>query len=194
MKIVGLTGGIGSGKTTVSRLFAALDVPVYNSDMEAKKLMNSSTDIRKKMTDLFGEEAYVWGTLNRSLIADKVFNDSNLLKSLNQIVHPEVRKDFMAWCKVQEHPYVIQESALIFENRSQDFYDWIVLVTAPLHLKLERLMDRDQSTAKDIEARMKNQLEDAEKLPFSHFIIENIDLENTRRKVAEINMQILDIC
>lgn len=191
MRVVGLTGGIGSGKTTVARIFEELGVPVYNSDVEAKKLMHSSKKIKKELVALFGEEAYLDNKLNRPFIANAVFKDEILLKKLNKIVHPEVRKHFLKWCGKHEHPYVLQETALLFENQAQDFYDKIILVTAPKELRIERLLERDGSTKDDILARMNNQLEDKKKAPLADFVIENIILEKTKRKVAEINEAIL---
>ncbi|ASV31991.1 dephospho-CoA kinase [Maribacter cobaltidurans] len=192
MKIVGLTGGIGSGKTTVAKMFAELGVPVYNSDLEAKKLMHSSKTIRNKLKILFGESAYLDGKLNRGYIAKSVFNDQDLLKALNGIVHPAVRRHFKKWCKKQDHSYVIQETALLFENRAQDLYDKIILVVAPKEVRIDRLLERDQSTREDILARMENQLEDKEKIPLADFIIKNTNLEKTGERVTEVNRAILD--
>ncbi|PIB39033.1 dephospho-CoA kinase [Maribacter sp. 4G9] len=192
MKIIGLTGGIGSGKTTVARMFEKLGVPVYNSDVEAKKLMHSSKTMKRKLIDLFGELAYLDGKLNRSYIAKSVFKNTNLLKKLNGIVHPAVRKHFKKWCKAQDYPYVIQETALLFENNAQEFYDKVVLVTAPMEYRIDRILNRDQSTREDIVARMRNQLDDAEKLPLADFVIENIDLKKTNEKVVEVHRVLLD--
>ncbi len=194
MKIIGLTGGIGSGKTTVGRMFEKLGVPVYNSDWEAKKLMNSSKAIRSKIKALFGELAYQDGKLNRPFIAKTVFKDKSLLEKLNKIVHPAVRKHFSKWCTKQDHNYVIQETALLFENRAQDLYDKVVLVTAPKEVRIDRLLKRDHSTREDILARMDNQLEDREKVLLADFVIENTDLDKTSNQVAEVNRAILDFC
>lgn len=192
MKIIGLTGGIGSGKTTVAHMFKKLGVPVYNSDIEAKGLMNSSKQLKEELVDLFGDLAYRNGSLNRSFIAEAVFNDKGLLKKLNNIVHPVVREHFTQWCKAQNHPYVIQESALIFENNTQDHYDIVILVTAPLEIRVKRILDRDNNTRNDIVARMNNQMLDEEKIPLADFVIENIKLEKTNEKVEQINQAILD--
>lgn len=194
MKIIGLTGGIGSGKTTVANMFEKLGVPVYNSDIEAKKLMHSSKTIRKKIIDLLGESAYRDGKLNRSLIAKSVFNDTDLLKKLNKIVHPAVRRHFGKWCTGHNSPYVLQETALLFENNSQQHYDKVILVTAPLELRIRRLLERDETTREDILARMQNQLSDVEKLPLADYVIENIDMEKTSDVVKEVHLRILDFC
>ncbi|WP_247656633.1 dephospho-CoA kinase [Maribacter sp. MMG018] len=192
--IVGLTGGIGSGKSTVGKILEELGVPVYNSDVEAKKLMQSSETIRKKLISLFGDRAFDGDVLNRSFIAKKVFNDKNILQKLNKIVHPEVRKHFLKWYSEQNTSYVVQETALLFENKAQDLYDKIILVTAPKELKIQRLLKRDGSTEEDILARMKNQLKDSEKIKLADFVIENIFLEETRKKVEEVNKVLLKLC
>ncbi|WP_324026858.1 dephospho-CoA kinase [Maribacter sp. BPC-D8] len=194
MIVIGLTGGIGSGKSTVATMFKELGVPVYDSDKRAKYLMNTSKIINKQLVALLGEEAYEEGKLNRPFIAEKVFNDSELLAELNNIVHPVVRQDFIDWIKEQDSCYVIQETALLFENKSQELYDDVILVTAPKEVRIERVLSRDNSTRAQVEARMNNQLDDEIKLELANFIIENIDLERTREKVLQVHASILTDC
>ena len=194
MIVVGLTGGIGSGKSTIAAMFHELGVPVYNSDERAKHLMNTSKKIRKQLIELFGKKAYLEGNLNRTYIAKKVFNDTDLLEQLNQIVHPVVRKDFLKWTKKQNAPYVIQETALLFENNAQELYDSVILITAPKELRIERVLSRDESTKEQIIARMNNQLDDQTKLELADFVIENIDLKTTALKVLEVHEAILNDC
>ncbi|WP_299317545.1 dephospho-CoA kinase [uncultured Maribacter sp.] len=194
MIIIGLTGGIGSGKSTVATMFKELSVPVYDSDQRAKYLMNTSVIINKQLVQLLGDEAYEKGKLNRPYIAAKVFNDSELLAKLNNIVHPVVRQDFIDWTNEQDSCYVIQETALLFENKSQELYDDVILVTAPKEIRIERVLSRDNSTREQVEARMNNQLEDKIKLELANFIIENIDLERTREKVLQVHASILTDC
>lgn len=191
MKIVALTGGIGSGKTTVAKMFKDLGVPVYNSDKEAKALMVSSKELRKAIKALLGAEAYNGKTLDREYIAKKVFGDKGLLGQLNKIVHPAVREDFLRWVAKQSTPYVIQESAIVFENGQQDFYDKIILVTAPEEVRLARVMERDKVSESEIRARMGNQLNDTVKIGLSDYVIENISLNETRSKVNETHKRIL---
>jgi len=193
MMIVGLTGGIGSGKTTVAKLFVDLGVPVYNSDIEAKKLMNSSKKLRKEIKSLFGKKAYKKKKLNRSFISEKVFGDKELLRKLNSIVHPAVRKHFKSWRKEQKAPYVIQEVAIIFEQKNQDFYDKIILVTAPEEERIVRVLKRDADQDRlKIEKRIANQLPDSEKVGLSDYVIDNLDPENTKAKVLEVHKALLD--
>lgn len=194
MIVVGLTGGIGSGKSTIAAMFQELGVPVYNSDERAKHLMNTSKKIRKRLVELLGEKAYLDDKLNRVYIAKKVFNDADLLEKLNQIVHPVVRKDFVKWTKKQNAPYVIQETALLFENKAQELYDSVILITAPKELRIERVLARDEITKEQVIARMNNQLDDETKLKLTNFVIENIELESTALKVLEIHEAILADC
>ncbi|WP_027067246.1 MULTISPECIES: dephospho-CoA kinase [Maribacter] len=194
MKIIGLTGGIGSGKSTVANMFKELGVPVYNSDERAKYLMNTSLDIKSQLIKLLGEEAYKGDKLNRSFIAEKVFSNTNLLAELNGIVHPIVRNDFIDWTKKQDYSYVIQETALLFENKAQDLYDSIILVTAPKETRIIRVVDRDKSSREQVIARMNNQLDDKTKLNLSNYVIENIDLERTSSNVLQVHASILTDC
>ncbi|WP_318308783.1 dephospho-CoA kinase [Flagellimonas crocea] len=191
MMIVGLTGGIGSGKSTVASMFSELGVPVYNSDFEAKKLMSSSKEVKSAIIELLGTEAYTKDVLNRSYIAEKVFNNPPLLEKLNAIVHPAVREHFLDWAAHQDSPYVIQETALIFENNAQNTYDCTILVTAPTKTRIQRVMDRDGVERHAVVDRMKNQLEDGEKLDLADYSIKNLDLDKTKKKVKELHLKLL---
>lgn len=190
MKIIGLTGGIGSGKTTVAKLFEELGAPVYNSDLKAKKLMQESKEIRNAIVDLLGEESYALEKLNKKYIADKVFGDKELLQKLNAIVHPAVRKDFISWVKKKKTPYVIQEAAILFENNSYKIFDKVILVKAPKEARLERILARDNISREEILARMENQWHDSKKIPLADYIIENTDLEETKLQVEKIHHQL----
>ncbi len=191
--IVGLTGGIGSGKTTVANFFVELGVPVYNSDKEAKKLMASSKQLKKAIIALLGKKAYHGEKLNKKYISEEIFNNELLLKKVNAIVHPAVQKHFVTWVKRQRTPYVIQETALIFENSKQNFYDFIILVTTPINSRIERVMARDGATKKDVLGRLKNQLDDDKKIPFSDYVLENNQLSKTKLRVEELHNALLFI-
>lgn len=194
MKYVGLTGGIGSGKSTVAKMFMQLGVPVYNSDERAKHLMNNSIDIKKRLVEFLGKESYKEGQLNRAFIAKKVFNDTELLAQLNAIVHPVVREDFLNWTNQQDCCYVIQETALLFENEAQNLYDYVILVTAPKEERISRVVNRDSVTREQVIARMDNQLEDDEKLNLSDYVVENIDKERTKSSVLQVHASIVSEC
>ncbi|RAJ05860.1 dephospho-CoA kinase [Arenibacter echinorum] len=193
MMIVGLTGGIGSGKSTVGSMFQKLGVPIYNSDFEAKNLMVSSKKIKRDIETLLGKDSYLEGEPNKKYIAKIVFNDKKLLQGLNNIVHPAVRRHFKSWCKRQNAPYVIQEAAIIFENGTNEFYDKIILVTSPRDIRIQRVVDRDGTTAEAVMERIDNQWPDSEKEKLSDFIIENIGLEATEREVSRIHHKLLKI-
>jgi len=192
MKLVGLTGGIGSGKTTVSRMFMELGVPVYNSDLEARRLMNENEEIRKAVIALFGEEAYENGQMNRSYVAGKVFNDQELLSALNKVVHPAVRDDFKDWASGQSAPYVLQEAAILFENGSYEGFDSMILVTAPKKTRISRIKQRDQLSEKAILERMQHQWPEKKKKALAHFVIRNSDLAGTRKRVEQIHRQLIE--
>ncbi|WP_316932430.1 dephospho-CoA kinase [Cellulophaga baltica] len=189
--IVGLTGGIGSGKTTVAKMFHALGVPVYNSDIEAKKLMVTSEVLKVKIKELLGTESYIDHKLNRTYIADKIFTDPDLLAQLNAIVHPAVRQHFMSWVAQQKAAYIIQETAIIFENDTQNKFDKIILVTAPEKIRIERVTSRDAISTDKVKERIENQWPDQKKAALSDYVINNLELDKTTVLVAEIHKQLL---
>lgn len=191
MIIVGLTGGIGSGKTTVAEAFMALNIPVYIADEEAKKLMNKSKIIKRKLIQLFGNETYINDALNRPYIADKIFNNGNLLKKMNAIVHPRVARHFDKWVLKQNSPYVIKEVAILFETGGDRICDYVITVTAPKAKRINRLLERDQTTKKKIEAIMKNQWSDEEKIKRSQYVVNNIDINEISDQVLQIHQQIM---
>ncbi len=186
MKLIGLTGGIGSGKSTIARMFEELGVPVYYADQEAKKLMHSSI-IKNKLISLFGKESYKNDELNTAYIANIVFEDKNKLNELNKTVHPEVKKHFRNWIKKQKTAYVIQENAIIFESKNQNDFDFIIAVTAPMELKIERVINRDHTSKESVVARMDNQLDDAFKIKNSNYVIHNTDLKQSKNQVLKLH-------
>ena len=192
MKIVGLTGGIGSGKTTVAVFFAELGVPVYIADIEAKRLTQKSKVIRKKLIALLGPKTYNETGLNRKFVANAIFNDKELLKQVNQIIHPKVARHFKRWVKKQTAPYCIKEAAILFENGGYKKCDLTILVTAPVAQRVERVLQRDNTTTEAISDRMANQWSDEKKLKLADFRIENIDLEVTEVRVKELHNLILN--
>lgn len=189
MKIVGLTGGIGSGKTTVAKFFAEFtNVAIYIADVEAKKLMNSSEIIKTQLIKEFGKESFINNELNREFIAKIVFKNKEKLAILNGIVHPEVRKHFQNFIKQnQDKKYIIYENAILFESKSNTFCDIVITVYADLNTKIDRVIARDSSTKKDVLNRIKSQWSDAKKMLQSNYIIYNEKLEGTVNQVHKIH-------
>lgn len=190
--IIGLTGGIGSGKTTVAKLFDELGVPIYVSDIEAKKLMTSDVKLISSIKKLLGEEAYRNNELNRNYISEKVFKDKTLLNDLNGLVHPVVANDFIKWEQTQNSSYVIKESAILFESGSYKNCDLVITVTAPLEERVKRVMKRDKVTRKQVLHRVMNQSQDDDKIDRSNFIINNVTFESVKEQVFKIHNQILN--
>ena len=194
MKIVGLTGGIGSGKSTIATLFQAMGVPVFIADTEAKKILASSKAVQEKVISLLGAPAYSNDVPNRDYIAQLVFNDPDLLAGLNAIIHPQVHISFLQWVKKQAAPYCIKEAAILFENGGFTKCDATILVTAPTKLKIERVLARDKTSLKSIQQRMENQWEDQKKIPMASYVIENIDLTSTKNQVQKVHKTLLSAC
>ncbi len=194
MNLIGLTGGIGSGKSTVASIFRTLGIPVYDSDLRAKYLMNSNPDLSKKIIALFGAEAYSSPQeLNRSLIASRVFKDKTLLDKLDAIVHPAVYKDLVEWASSPEQisaPYLIQESAILFEENLTERLQGIILVVASEELRISRTMNRDKVTREDVLQRMKHQWMDAKKIPLSDYVIYNDEEKSLIGQVTDIDQMI----
>jgi dephospho-CoA kinase len=186
-KVLGLTGGIGSGKTTVAKIFKSLDVPVYNADQAAKILMNTSKELKHKIKQLLGEDAYKQNELNKEFISEKIFNNKVLLTNINALVHPEVTMDFNSWLSIQTSAYVVKEVAVLFETAAEDQFDYILTVTAPEALRIKRIIERDHTSLAKIKAVMSNQLQDSEKTAKSHFMILNIDWDDTQKQVYDIH-------
>ena len=194
MKVIGLTGGIGSGKSTVARKFNELGVSIYIADDRAKSLMVQNTEIIKGIVKIFGDEAYLDGQLNRAFIAGQVFSDKSLLQKLNNIVHPAVEKDFQSWILEESKSsakYVIKEAAILFENGGYKKCDYTILVTAPKEERIQRVIERDHTNRQAVLDRIKNQWSDSKKVLLADFIIRNKDLEETSLIVNKIHNKII---
>jgi dephospho-CoA kinase len=175
MKRIGITGNMGSGKTTISRIFQTLGVPVYNADNRAKELMKNAGETKNSIIQLLGVNAYSpEGELNRAWVAQQIFNNQLLLEQLNAIVHPAVSKDFEQWCNVHaSNPFVLKEAALLYESGSYQQLDKIIVVTAPELLRIERTIARDQSDEQSVKDRMNKQMPEGEKVKLADFVINN---------------------
>jgi len=191
VKIIGLTGGIGSGKTTVTKMFNELKVPVYIADLQAKRLMNTSKVIKRKLIGLFGIGAYKNNMINKTFIAERIFNNKELLGKMNAIIHPKVRAHFKKWVGKQESPYVINEAAILFENGGYLDCDAVITVTASENDRIQRVIARDKTTIKKVKAIMNNQWSDPNKIKLSQYVIVNNNLSETKEQVRKIHQKIL---
>ena len=191
-KIIGLTGGIGSGKTTIANYFKEMGVPVYIADDEARKLMQSKF-IVEEIKKTFDDSLFEDDILNRAKLAEIVFNDSSKLDQLNAIVHPAVKKDFEVWLEAKKnYAYVIYEAAILFESGRYKDCDIVITVTAPEETRIERVIKRDKTNKKQVLDRMKMQWKDEERISKSNFIILNDNLKNAKEEVVKI-LKILNI-
>ena len=184
---VGITGGIGSGKSTVCRLFAQRGIAVYDSDREAKRLMTEDGALRAGITARFGAESYVDGALNRRYLASRVFSDAQALADLNALVHPAVRSDFASWAERQAGPYVILESAILFEAGLEGAVDRTVAMLAPLELRLSRTCRRDGCDEEAVRRRMAAQLDDDTLRDRADYAVVNIFESDLEPAVAELD-------
>ena len=192
MIVLGITGGIGSGKTTVCDMFSSIGVPVYNADIEAKKIMESSEDVKSKICLKFGDKAYVGGNLNKNFISEKIFKDKSLLKEINNIVHPEVYLHFNEWQSSQNSLYVVKEVAVLFELKTEKQFNFILTITAPEEIRIQRIIKRDGKSKELIRSIIDNQLKDSEKIKKSDFVIVNICKEKTLKNVYDIHEKIIN--
>jgi len=186
MKIIGLTGGIGSGKSTISKEFKCNSIPVYDSDTRAKILMNSSKVLKAKLIEFFGSSAYSNGFLNKKYISNLIFNDSSALNKINSIVHPAVFDDFINWKSRLNNDFVIYESALIFESGSYKLNDYNILVISDINKRIERVIKRDNIEKNDVLLKINNQWPDQKKIPLADYVFENSSVNENRKLVSSL--------
>ncbi|MCH4830538.1 dephospho-CoA kinase [Flavobacterium columnare] len=185
-KVIGLTGGIGSGKTTIARLFQDKGIPIYIADEEARKIMELP-QIIQQVTELFGSSVLLEGKINRKQLAQIVFNNPSKLKTLNNLIHPLVAKHFDQWLQLHHfHSFVVKESAILIESGNYKKCDKIILVTASEETRIKRVMQRDNLTKKAVLDRMQNQLSDEKKRLKSDFVIINENLKETQKQFDDI--------
>jgi dephospho-CoA kinase len=188
---VGITGGIGSGKSTVAKIFGVLGIPVYNADTAARRLMQEDADLKKALTAAFGADLYdAAGAINRPYLADIVFNNMEALEKLNSLVHPVTIADAAAWMLQQTTPYTLKEAALIFESGAQRDLDCVIGVSAPLHLRLQRVMQRDDMSREQVKARMNKQLSESLKMKLCDYIIVNDEQQALIPQVLALHEQL----
>jgi len=191
MKRIGITGGIGSGKTYVASVFQSLGIPIFNADIQAKKIMTSSRKLIKLLKEEFGNDIYKDSDLNKEKLASIVFSNSDKLQKLNSLVHPIVKEELNNWCEKQTSPYVIKEAAILFESNSHIGLDSAICVSAPLELRMKRLLSRDNYSEKEIKKRIENQISQEEKEKLSDYIIVNDEKELLLPKIIKIHKELL---
>ena len=188
---VGITGGMGSGKSTVAAVFAVLGIPVYRADDAAKRLMNEDLLLKEQLTSQFGTATYTNGLLNRAYLAATVFSNKEKLAQLNALVHPVTIRDADEWMKKQTTPYAIKEAAIIFESGSQNYLDYIIGVYAPVTLRIYRSMKRDKLSKEEVNARMNQQMDDAIKMKLCDTVIVNDEQQAVIPQVMKIHEQLM---
>ena len=193
MRKVGITGGIGSGKTTVCKVFETLGIPVYNADTQAKLLMNTDPELKASLQGYFGSDIYVDGILVRHQLAEIIFNDPSALEKVNSWVHPAVARDFEQWCTRQTSPYVLEEAAIIFESNLAHRFEKTILVTAPESVRIERVCARDQVAPEIVRKRMANQWPDEKKIALADYVIYNDNVRQIAPQVMEIHRNLLGL-
>lgn len=187
---IGLTGGLGSGKSTIAKIFEVLGVPVYYADSEAKRIMNEDKQLKASIISHFGEDAYLDNQLNRVYLSSIVFNNRDKLSLLNSLVHPATIRDSKEWINKQTTPYAIKEAALIFESGSQEYLDYVIGVSAPSHLRVQRAMQRDHLSRDQVQQRMSKQIEEVIKMHLCDFVIFNDEVKPVIPQVLELHKKL----
>jgi dephospho-CoA kinase len=190
---IGLTGGIGSGKTTVAKIFEALSIPVFYADDAAKELMNTNEELKNAIIKNFGEATYKNGELDRKYLASIVFNDKEKLELLNSITHPATIKNAAEWMSKQTSPYIIKEAALLFESGAAERLDYVIGVYAPQHIRIKRVMDRDNLTTEEVMKRINRQIDEEMKMKLCNFIITNNEQALVIPQVLELDKKFREL-
>lgn len=191
MKIVGLTGGIGSGKSKALTFFENKGIPCYQADLAGHKVLNENPEVKAKVQAYFGSEIYTSKGLDRKALGKQVFNNQEVLQFLNGIVHPAVRLDFQNFIEEQQAPFIVSEVAILFENGGEKRYDKIILLTAPEALRIERVMARDGVSETEVRQRMQKQWTDAQKIPLADYVIDNTDWTTTENELERVYKELL---
>ncbi len=188
---LGVTGGIGSGKTSVCRVFGVLGIPVFSADIEAKEVMDVDTSIILRLNTITGRNLYENGSLDRAMLASLIFNNKSLLEKVNALVHPVVFNRFREWVRKQNSPYVIMEAAILFESGASDIVDRIITVVAPVEERMNRVISRNGITREQVMDRMRNQMDDSERIKKSDYVISNSENDMIIPAVLRIHENII---
>jgi dephospho-CoA kinase len=190
---IGITGGIGSGKTSVCRVFSVLGVPVFSADEKAREIMNTNREIIEQVRKITGKNVYSSGSLDRKELAGLIFKDKRLLREINRLVHPVVFSNYKTWVKTTAAPYVLLEAAILFESKASNLVDKIITVVAPVEERIERVVQRNQLTREEVLDRIKNQMRDEEKIKHSDWVIFNSENEMIIPSVLKIHEEIMSL-
>jgi dephospho-CoA kinase len=190
---LGITGGIGSGKTSVCRVFTVLTIPVFSADREASQIMENDSGIQEKLNYITGRDLYAKGRMDRQALASIIFNDKAILEKVNALVHPVVFQNFSKWAVEQTSPYVIMEAAILFESGAADYVDKVATVVAPVDQRVERVIRRNKLTKDQVMERMRNQMSDETRISMSDYIIYNSENDMIIPAILKIHQEILTI-
>lgn len=190
---IGLTGGIGSGKSTVSGIFKVLGIPVFDADLEAKLIMEKDEELALSIKNVFGQQSYIDKKLNRKYLSDIVFNNPDKLEQLNALVHPSAILAANNWMNWQTAPYVVKEAALLFESASARLLDYIIGAYSPRELRVKRVMERDNVTAEQVLARMRRQMDEEEKMKLCDFVVVNDEQQLLIPQVVQLHKKFLEM-
>ncbi len=190
---LGVTGGIGSGKTSVCRVFDVLRVPVFSADREAQEIMENDFEVRRRLKTIAGKDLYILGTLDRIKLASIIFNDRAILEKVNFLVHPIVFNRFTKWALIQEVPYVIMEAAILFESGASKYVDRVATVVAPVEQRVKRVIHRSKLSREQVVERIKNQMDDDMRIKLSDYVINNSENDMIIPAILKIHDDILKL-
>lgn len=190
---LGITGGIGSGKTSVCRVFGVLNIPVFSADKEASGIMENDSEVRNNLNLIAGTDLYQEGSLDRMKLASLIFNNRMILEKVNKLVHPAVFQRFISWTQMQGSPYVIMEAAILFESGGQKYVDKVATVVAPVEQRIDRVIQRNRHTRDQVLDRMKNQIDDESRIRQSDYVISNAENDMVIPAVLQIHAEILKL-
>lgn len=189
---LGITGGIGSGKTSVCKVFGILGIPVFSADPEAQQIMNGDENIIREINRIAGRDIYSGGTLDRTVLASIIFNDAEVLQKVNSLVHPLVFENFMRWTATQDAPYVIMEAAILFESGASELVDRVATVTAPVEERIKRVTRRNTLSREQVITRIRNQMDDETRIKMSDYVINNSENEMIIPVIMRIHEDIIN--